>query len=166
MASVGEDFEAWYRQTYPALLATVTALSRDHQVALDITDESFARALAHWKRVGAMDSPGGWTYRVAVNLLRRRGRRAALERALLARERPAATPETSDTDLWYLVQSLSPRQRSAIVLRYVADLTERDVALAMGISRSGVASTLQAAHRRLGELMSVPLAADVESPRA
>lgn len=45
-------------------------------------------------------------------------------------------------EVWDLVKRLSDRQRLAIVLRYVADLPEADIAAAMGITRSTVSSTL------------------------
>ena len=69
-------FAAWYRNEHPRLLAAMTVVTRDLHTAQDVTSEAFARALAAWPRVGAMDSPTGWTYRVAVNIVRRRARRA------------------------------------------------------------------------------------------
>ena len=43
------------------------------------------------------------------------------------------------------------RQRTAVVLRYVADMTESDIAEAMGITRGTVSSTLADARRRMAE---------------
>src|ERR1700690_1678729 len=78
-------FATWYRHEHPRLLAAMTIVTRDLHVAQDVTSEAFARALAAWARVSEMDSPTGWTYRVALNLARRRARRAALEQRLLHR---------------------------------------------------------------------------------
>src|SRR6266550_6090949 len=64
----GDAFASWYRTEHPRLLATMTIVTRDLHAAQDITAEAFARALAAWHRVSAMDSPTGWTYRVALNL--------------------------------------------------------------------------------------------------
>src|SRR6185436_6924384 len=91
-AVVDEDaaFTAWYRNEHPRLLATMTIVTRDLHVAQDVTAEAFARALGAWPRVSAMDSPSGWTYRVAVNLAHRRARRAAIEQRLLRRVAPRA----------------------------------------------------------------------------
>lgn len=52
-------------------------------------------------------------------------------------------------ELWQLVRALPARQRTAVVLRHVADLTEPEIGEAMGISRGGVSSTLRAAHSSL-----------------
>src|SRR3546814_6353865 len=89
-----------------------------------------------------MASPGGWTYRVALNCLRRRTRRAAMERRLLrrgVRERSLAPPAG---EAWEVVRSLPPRQRAVVVLRYVADLSQSEIAEVLGVTRSTVSSTL------------------------
>src|SRR5687767_12579604 len=72
-------FETWYVSEHPRVLAALTWVAGDPDVAADATDEAFARAYADWRRVERMASPGGWVYRVALNVVRRRMRRAAFE---------------------------------------------------------------------------------------
>ena len=83
--------------------------------------------------------------------LRRLQRRAAIERRLLRRVETAAgvSPSEVDPDLWDAVRSLPARQREAIVLRYVVDLEQHEIADAMGVTAGTVASTLHAARARL-----------------
>jgi RNA polymerase sigma factor (sigma-70 family) len=106
-----------------------------------------------------MESPTAWTFKVALNYGRRRLRRRRVEQALLlrqARDR-AATGKSSgdrDTDLWGIVSSLPNRQRTAIVLRYLGDFSEREVARLMGVSAGAASSSLSAARRRLAELLN------------
>lgn len=145
------DFETWYRSEHPALLASLTLMSGAPDLAREAVDEALARALERWERVGRMASPGGWTYRVAVNCLRRLQRRAALERRLHQR-RPEAEPVEPSTELWELVRTLPRRQRDVVVLRYVGDLPQADIAAVLGIRRSTVSSTLTQAHRALAAL--------------
>jgi DNA-directed RNA polymerase specialized sigma24 family protein len=92
----------------------------------------------------------GWCYRVALNVVRARARRRGLEQRLLPRLFLRTNVPAPAGEVWELVQALPARQRIAIVLRYVADLDEREVAEVMGISRGTVASTLSAARRNLG----------------
>jgi RNA polymerase sigma-70 factor (ECF subfamily) len=145
------DFSAWYETEHPRVLGVLCALSGQLDVAREATDEAFVRAFARWGRVRKMSSPGGWTYRVALNELRRSLRHRARARSGPV-DRPAAVPAT-DPDLWDLVRRLPERQRLAVVLRYVADLPERAIADVMGVTRSTVASTLTQARDRLGEWM-------------
>ena len=146
------DFASWYEHEHPRVLGVLCALSGELDASRDATDEAFVRALARWPRVRKMASPGGWTYRVALNELRRtlRGRSRA---AVGPRDGVKASVPETDPDLWDLVRRLPERQRIAVVLRYVADLPEQQVAEVMGIRRSTAASTLTQARHRLAAWM-------------
>ena len=76
-------------------------------------------------------------------------RRAGLERHVVRDASTVPDLGLPDHELWQAVGRLPRRQRTAIVLRYVADLPEADIAAAMGIARGTVAATLAAARRRL-----------------
>lgn len=147
-------FETWYRREHPKVMATLTWVAGDRDVAADATDEAFARAYADWRRVQSMASPDRWVYRVALNVVRRRMRRAALERRKIEPPAELATQDV-DREIWTIVQQLPERQRVAIVLRYLLDLPEQEIAAAMGISRGTVASALAAARRRLAGWLTV-----------
>jgi len=154
---VGRSFEEWYRESYARLSTSVLALTGDRDVAAEITDEAFARAWRHWRRVSAMESPGGWVYRVALNLVRSRARRRKVEqRALVRLAVPLGDEAAPAGEVWVLVRDLPERQRQAVVLRYVADLDEPEIAIAMGVTRGTVASTLFDARRRLAGLLAEP----------
>ena len=142
-------FDEWYRREHGRLAASLVVVSGDVDAATDAVDEAFARALDRWDAVSRMASPVGWTYRVALNVLRRRMRRARLELRVVRDISAAPALDLPDLELWQAVGRLPRRQRTAIVLRYVADLPEADIAAAMGIARGTVAATLAAARRRL-----------------
>lgn len=150
------DFERWYRDEHPRVVTALALAGGDIETAREATDEAFVRAYERWQKVHAMQSPGGWLYRVALNELKRRLRRQTLERELLRRERPqviAEVPPIADPNMWHAVRGLPRRQRAAIALRYVLDLTEREVAETMGISRGAASATLTAARRNLQDLL-------------
>jgi len=151
----GIEFEGWYRREHPRLIGSLAALSGRDDLAAEAADEAFARALARWPRVSKMASPGGWTYRVALNELRRRMRRSSTERQALDRlDAPVDVEDRPiDDDVWRAVRALPDRQRTAIVLRYVADLPEVDIAEAMHVSRGTVASNLSDARRSLARYL-------------
>lgn len=149
----------WYGAEYRRMVASLIALTGDGELARDVAGEAFARALERWERVRIMASPAGWTYRVAVNLLRRRHRRSLRERELqgvMAGGEREMVDRDVRLDLVAALGRLSPRARMAVVLRYVADLTEADVAAAMGVAPGTVASTLSSARTRLAEILSEP----------
>ncbi len=155
------DFPDWYRGERPRVLAALSMLSGDRDAAAEATDEAFARAFAHWGRVERMDSPGGWTYRVALNALRTTLRKRGRTARAHASGGPRYAPEV-DLDLWEVVRALPDRQRLAVVLRYVADLPEAEIARAMGVRRGTVSSTLAAAKARLAAQLREDVSAETQ----
>ena len=98
-----------------------------------------------------MDSPVGWTFTVARNQLRRAARRRAREHTLA---RPAERAPDIDVALWDTVRSLPRRERELIALRYVAGLTERQIATTLGIAPGTVARGLHDARARLHTMLT------------
>lgn len=95
------DFESWYRQEGTRLVNVLTLALADPGLAKDAADEAFARAYERWPRVRSMESPTGWTYKVALNYGRRRLMRRRVEHAILlrqARDRSAAKEPDSGRD--------------------------------------------------------------------
>lgn len=155
MATVG-TFEAFYEQEHARVRAALTVLVGDADLAADATDEAFARAYLHWDRVARMHAPRAWVVKVGLNVVRRRERRRAMERTLLRRIAVPAELPAPAGEVWLLVADLPPRQRTAVVLRFVADLTEEQIATAMGVKRGTVSATLVAAQRRLAAALPDP----------
>ena len=151
------EFASWYREQHPRVLGALTIVAGSTDVAADATAEAFVRAYERWDRVRAMESPGGWLYRVALNVVRRRARRLGTERDLLRRvvlraappDPASSAPSSLEPEVWEAVRALPDRQRTAIVLRYVLDLPEAEMAELMGVTRGAVSSYLTTARRRL-----------------
>ena len=173
MGDGSTEFEQWYREKHPGLVSSLVVIAGgDIALATDAADEAFARAFAHWRRVGKMASPIGWTYRTAVNILRRRYRRAGLE-AIVLRSRPREHPHdvvSGDPDwsaeMWDVLRQLPTRERTAIALRYVADLPTDAIAYAMKVAPGTVGSTLHAARSRLARMLADPDATSAASGEA
>jgi RNA polymerase sigma-70 factor (ECF subfamily) len=142
-------FEDWYRREHPRLVTLVSVAVGDAEIGRDATDEALTRAYERWDRVSVMASPSGWTYRVALNVARRRARRRAIERGLLGRVRNVDVPGPTG-ELWLLVSVLPDRQRQAVLLRHVGQLTEVEIAAVMRVARGTVSATLRSAYRTLG----------------
>jgi RNA polymerase sigma factor (sigma-70 family) len=112
--------------------------------------------LERWDRVGTMDSPTAWVFKVALNHARRSARRRTVERRLLIRNAAEAAVPAPAGEIWEIVSALPPRQREVVVMRHVGDLKETEIADVLGISRSTVSSTLADAHNRLGRILDEP----------
>ncbi len=159
MTEAYDGFEKWYSGCHSRVLAVLTVVSGSVDAASEATDEAFARALARWDRVRAMQSPTGWTYRVALNELRRQLRRQGKERELL-QQAIAAFEVEQDCYMWLevmeAVRHLTTRQRTVLALLYIADLPQKEVARLMRVSRGTVASTLADAKAAVRNHESTP----------
>ena len=155
------DFEKWFIDRYASLVAALTVVLGDAHAAEESSAEAFVRAYERWDRVRHMESPGGWLYQVALNHARRRARRLTRERELLGRFRPRdVAPITLEPELWEAVRALTDRQRTAIALRYVLDLSEREVAEVMEVAEGTASATLATARRRLEAMLASPTPAE------
>lgn len=145
-----EGFEGWYRAHHARLLGALRVRCGDERLAREGLDEACSRAVERWDRVGAMARPSGWVYRVALNHVRRLARRRAMEAALLGRQVPSVPLEVAaDVELWAAVRRLPDRQRDVIVLRYLVDLPEAEVAASLGITRGAVSASAAKARAAL-----------------
>ena len=146
------DFEAFFEDHYTTVLRAVALAINDAGRAEDVTQEAFARAYRRWRTVSAMEQPVGWVYVVALNAERSRWRRErnapdqGEAEAMLA---DPAGPVVTTIVMRDALTKLSPRQRTAVVLRYLADLSVADIARVMGCAEGTVKATLHQALRNL-----------------
>jgi RNA polymerase sigma-70 factor, ECF subfamily len=111
----------------------LTLLVGEPFTAEELAQEVLIRICRDPDRILAMDAPGPWIHRVAVNLANSHFRRLRAGRSAhqrLTRERPPDRPSnpTDGVAVRQALQALPLRHRTAIVLRYYADLSIRDVA--------------------------------------
>lgn len=149
MMANNDDFDAWYRSEYKRVLAAAVMLcGHDRARAEDAVNDAFVKALDRWASVRDMESPGGWVTRVALNNAKRsfrvRGRRIRQHHA-----DQAVVQTHVDAELWQAVSRLPNRQRQALVLRYVDDYSQQEVARELGISPGTAAATLNHARKNL-----------------
>jgi RNA polymerase sigma factor (sigma-70 family) len=123
----------------------------------DCFQETFISALDAYPRLRADSNLRAWVmtiaHRKALDAHRRRARTAVPVAEPETLERASApAPATPDDALWTAVEALPDRQRSAVVLRIVADLAHRDVAAAIGCSEEAARRSL---HEGLSKLRKV-----------
>jgi RNA polymerase sigma-70 factor (sigma-E family) len=120
----------------------------DREEARDVAQEALARAFARWRRVARYPEP--WVSRVATNLaLGALRKRRAPQRPEHDHARDHADAMVERHVLADALERLPRRQREVVVLRFLADRSEADVAAALGCSVGTVKSH---AHRGLGAL--------------
>jgi RNA polymerase sigma-70 factor (sigma-E family) len=144
-AELDAEFRKFMHARWPAMVRLAYALTGDQGHAEDVAQTAFARAYASWPRVSRAGNPEAYVRRIVVNenLNRFRKHRVAerLTGTLPESGAPDATRTSDDRSaLIAALQQLGPRQRAVVVLRYWLDLSETEVATALGCSVGTVKS--------------------------
>lgn len=159
------DFDGFCRTEYPRLVGAMSLYLRDPQEAEDVAQEALVRACRRWRSVSRLDSPGGWTYRCAVNLARSAMRRRLVRRRAAPRlVDPAPVADDAEAGaLRLLVHDLPPAQRAVVVARYFLQLTVAETAEVLDLSDDAVRSHTKRALQALR--VAYDLSPSTRSPR-
>jgi RNA polymerase sigma-70 factor (sigma-E family) len=148
------DFTSFYRSEAPRLVRTVSLVTGEPVLAEDSVAEAFARAWSRWPEVSSHQQPAAWVMRVALNEARSRFRRRAVERrkaSMIARPEATYDPQPQvDQQLWDALRKLPRTDRTLIALRYVADLSQAEIADVLGLRPGTVAAGLSRIRHKLG----------------
>ena len=110
----------------------------------DVFQESVVAALRAYPGLRHTGNLRGWLLAIAHNKAidhhRARARRPVPVPELA--EPAAETPDRPDEDLWRAVAGLPPKQRGAVLLRFVGDLSHREIAAALGSSEEAARRAL------------------------
>lgn len=140
------EFTTFVRAHTPALLRSAYLLTRDAASAEDLVQDTLVRLHPNWSRVSGAAVPIAYVRRSMMNnFLNSTRSRSRNEPAL------AEIPDRADgSDLAGLVtdrvmvaallDSLPPRQRAVLVLRFLHDLDDAQIAAEVGCRRATVRS--------------------------
>ena len=143
-----DELEELYRSRFDVFARVAASVTGDGERARDAVQEAFATAV---RKRGSFRGEGpleAWVWRIVLNAARSDVRRSI---PAVDYDEQAATnghPER-DAELRVALARLPERQRTAVFLRYYADLDYVAIGEALGIRTGTVAATLNAAHTAL-----------------
>lgn len=148
------ELTALFDQHYRSLRGLAFIMLGDAARSEEVVMEAFVKAFTGWSRFKRVDHPHAYLRQIVVNLCRSRFRRDQVEQrvnALVHRsDEMAWQPERElRMDLWAAVGRLPERQRACVVLRYLEDMTEREIADVLECSVGTVKSQLHKAKAKL-----------------
>lgn len=154
------DFAEFVRMSMPGLLRYGHALTGNPHDAADLVQAVLEKVGARWVAVQRKgDDPLAYVRRAMANThisIWRRRRRENLVADLP--DSGADAPELTRLEnepLWQALRNLPPRQRAVIVLRYYENLSEAEIAHALGIScgtvKSQTSKAMASLRTRLGK---------------
>ena len=146
-AAVAEEapsFEEFYDATFRRLFTALCLVTGNRHEAEEIAQDAFVRVFERWDRVGTLEDPTGYVFRVSINVFRNRFRRASLG---VRRGLSLAPAETDDLaaveardELVRLLRPLNPQQRAAVLLTSILDYSADEAGRMLGIKASSVRS--------------------------
>jgi RNA polymerase sigma-70 factor (sigma-E family) len=144
-AELDAEFRKFMHARWPAMVRLAYALTGDQGHAEDVAQTAFTRAYASWPRVSRAGNPEAYVRRIVINENLNRFRKHRVAERLTGMLPESVTPDTTReyderSALIAALQRLGPRQRAVVVLRYWLDLSEIEVATALGCSVGTVKS--------------------------
>ncbi len=136
-----------YTTNYRALVRLAVLLVRDVPTAEEVVQDSFVAMHSAWRRLRDTEKALSYLRQSVVN----RSRSVLRHRMVVDRHAPKPAPDMPSAEQGAIIElersavvsalrGLPVRQREALVLRYYGDLSEAQIASAMGISRGAVKS--------------------------
>lgn len=148
------DFESYVRGSRTSLLRFAVVLTDDPEHAQDVVQDVLLRAQQHWPRISGVEHPHAYVRRMVVNEVISSHRRLSRVEARPDLDLDTTAPDPTDAvdrraALLQQLALLPVQQRAAVVMRYLEDMADADIAAALGCSVSTVRVHVHRALHRL-----------------
>ena len=143
------SFDAFFVDESASMVRLAMSLVDSRERAEEIVQDAFEKTLLAWHRI---EQPGAYLRTTVVNGCRSELRRRSVMRRHGRPVEPEQLTSAADSELLDALSLLTPKRRIALTLRFYADLSEADIAAAMGV-RVGTVKSLVS--RGLADLRKV-----------
>jgi len=154
------EFEDFFGSRHELLHRRLCLVTGNVTEAEEIMQDAFLKLWERWDRVRTLEDPEGYLYRTAMNLFRKRYRRAAIALRRMASVQGPAADEFGSIDRTTVVSAalatLTPRQRAALVMPTMLGYSSEEAGRALHIRPSTVRAMATQARAHLREHMEDP----------
>jgi RNA polymerase sigma-70 factor (ECF subfamily) len=163
--SFPQEFEDLFLDHYVLVYRTAYGITGRVEDAEDVVQTLFLRMLQRQEPREFLKNPKGYLYRAAVNLsltiVQARRRRAITEAgedaAATLPARASSHAEELHRKLYEAIALLKPKTASILILRYLHNYSDAEIAKLLGTSRGVIAVTLYRSRARLKKLLDASL---------
>ena len=162
MVSIHEQIESSFRDHADAIRGKALQMTRDPELASDVTQEAFLRLFVEAEAGRMPDNVRAWLYRTSANLIISRARRGAVAQRMaprLVRDDEPARPEAiavlreTRAEVRGVLASLPVTDRTALLLA-AHGATGQEIAGSLGLSHTAARARL---HRARGRFRTATL---------
>ena len=153
------SFEEFFEAEGRTLFRRLCAVTGNSAEAEEIMQDAFLALWERWDRVGEIRDPTAYLYRTAMNVFRKRSRRAALALRKVLSLAPDVAPFAEIDDQQEVVAALrrlTPRQRAALVLTDVMEYSSEEAGRLLGITAGTVRGLASRARENLRNQVGEP----------
>ncbi len=145
-----DSFEDVFRRESLGMIRLAYLMVGSAPLAEEVVQDAFARLLERWERI---EQPAAYLRTCVVNGCRTAHRRRALERKHAARATVPVAGVLGVDHLQDALAALPVKRRAAIILRYYQDLSETEIAEALGVRPGTVKSLVSRGLAQLREVV-------------
>jgi RNA polymerase sigma-70 factor (ECF subfamily) len=171
---VGREIEQLFARHHGEIYAYLARMVRDPELAADMTQDTFVKAYRAYDSLEDRDHARAWLYQIAHRVALDEFRRRRIVRFLpWTGESRGAAPSAEHIalegrfsgEMERALQRMPERQRSALMLAELHDLTGLELAAALGVSHIAARALLTRARESLRQALAAERALTAEDDR-
>src|SRR3954470_9163137 len=168
-AEAGAFIEELFAKHHGEIYAYLFRMMRDGELAADMTQDAFVKAYKNYETLEKPENARAWLYQIAHRVALDEIRRRKIVRFLpWTGESPGAAPSAErlvmdarlSGDMQRALERIPERQRAALLLAELHDLTGLELAAALGVSHVAARALLTRARESLRQALAAERAAD------
>jgi RNA polymerase sigma-70 factor (ECF subfamily) len=150
------SFEEFFEEHHGRLFSALCAATANRQEAEEVMQEAFLKLWERWDRVSSLEDPVGYLYRTAMNVFRKRLRRAKLAvRKAVGRADAADAYDVIDARAVVIqgLRELRPNERAAVVLTSLRGFSSEEAADMLGMKAATVRALASRGRARMRKVV-------------
>ena len=150
------EFEDFVESEHPRLFRALYLMTGSREEAEEVMQDAFLKVWERWDRISRMDDATGYLFRTAMNLWRKRIRRAALsiKRTVLFSRGEDGFAAVEDREVVFAaLRRLRPNERASIVLTALLDYSSEEAGELLGTSAATARMLASRARTKLRQTM-------------
>lgn len=161
--------EALFARHHGEIYAYLVRMLREPELAADLTQDAFIKAYRNYETLEKPENARAWLYQIAHRVALDEIRRRKIIRFLpWTGESPGSAPSAErlvmdrhlSSDMQRALARIPERQRAALLLAELHDLTGLELAMALGVSHVAARALLTRARESLRQALAAERAAD------